>query len=603
MTGATSRIRLPRAHAAVLVALYALLLLRVPGSAVHTDLAHDLFVAWRIDHAQAFPWSGRILAGTIHLGPAYYWLLALLLALGRGWFGTTLLLGALAALQIPLAYLLGKELHSRRAGLLWAAGLVVPSWSSLEWVFPGHNLLTPVMTLAFLLCTLRYVRTARFRYLAGMALAFVLALHAHPTAAGLAWVGMAALLWTWRAGGWRGGQVLLAAAVGALPLVPYVIWDAAHGFADLRAGADYLDGGQRTGHLAMLLPVLRATAVDGTAYWFDTLIGWPPWAAVAATAALSSCGALGLAGAAAALRQPPSRRLVLVAAAATFAILLSTVLIRNVTPYYMTTVLRVALAGVVAIGLASLGERVPAHAARASVLVLACGASLFCTIAGYRSMSRGAWPFGFFPLFDVVEARQPTEPLPLLPAAAMARSGRFLCGDAAPAVHGALARHLLYDYAIEMRLGCGRSDVAIGGVDPRRHHWLGLSRDMLATLGVAAERRIGSLGVVTAQPLAGSAPALPATPVYPPYIPQPTATAGAHRLHVRLAAGRHLAVSMLAYFVGAPAVSVTRDGRPLAVAAQDAVTRVYACAGCPAGSELELDIGTADFADVDVVTF
>ena len=48
----------------------------------------------------------------------------------------------------------------------------------------------------------------------------------------------------------------------------------------------------------------------------------------------------------------------------------------------------------------------------------------------------------------------------------MARSGRFLCGDAAPAVHGALARHLLYDYAIEMRLGCGRSDVAIGGVDP-----------------------------------------------------------------------------------------------------------------------------------------
>ena len=38
-----------------------------------------------------------------------------------------LLLGLLAGAQFPLAYLTGKELHSRRAGALWALGLLVPA--------------------------------------------------------------------------------------------------------------------------------------------------------------------------------------------------------------------------------------------------------------------------------------------------------------------------------------------------------------------------------------------------------------------------------------------------------------------------------------------
>src|SRR5437899_5018324 len=106
------------ARALALAGLCALLMLRVPYAAAHMDLARDMFVAWQLLHGAAVPIEGPVLNGMIHLGPVWYYLLALLQWLGRSWFGTLALLGLLASLQIPLAYLPGKELHSRLAGLV-----------------------------------------------------------------------------------------------------------------------------------------------------------------------------------------------------------------------------------------------------------------------------------------------------------------------------------------------------------------------------------------------------------------------------------------------------------------------------------------------------
>ena len=103
-----------------LAGLLLLLLLRVPYAASHMDIARDMWVAWRLLHGEALPLEGPVLNGIVHLGPVWYYLLAALQFLGRTWYGTIALLGFLAALQIPLAYLLGKELHSRRAGLFFA---------------------------------------------------------------------------------------------------------------------------------------------------------------------------------------------------------------------------------------------------------------------------------------------------------------------------------------------------------------------------------------------------------------------------------------------------------------------------------------------------
>ena len=51
---------------------------RIAYAAVHMDLARDMFIAWRSLHGEALPLSGPVLAGAIHLGPAWYWLLTVL---------------------------------------------------------------------------------------------------------------------------------------------------------------------------------------------------------------------------------------------------------------------------------------------------------------------------------------------------------------------------------------------------------------------------------------------------------------------------------------------------------------------------------------------
>ena len=121
LNAAPARPRTCRIAGYVLLAVLVLLALaRVPYAATHLDLARDIFVAWRFLHGEEVPLAGPVLAATIHLGPAWYWLLAALLALTRSWLGVLLLLGVLSALLYPLAYLAGKELHSRGTGLLWA---------------------------------------------------------------------------------------------------------------------------------------------------------------------------------------------------------------------------------------------------------------------------------------------------------------------------------------------------------------------------------------------------------------------------------------------------------------------------------------------------
>ena len=578
---------------------------RIAYAAVHMDLARDMFIAWRSLHGEALPLSGPVLAGAIHLGPAWYWLLTVLLAIGRGWLGTMLLLGVLASLQFPLAYLAGKELHGRRAGMLWACGLLVPSWSSLEWVFPLHYLLSSACVLAFVLCAARYWRRPRLRYLAGVALFFVLALHAHPANAGLVWTGLALLVWAVRGGHCRMRDVLVAAGVGMLPLLPYFIWDAAQGFADLAAGARFI-GGEHAGHPGTVWSLFVATAFGGTHYWFGVLLDWPPWAADLACAVLAAIGLVGAAGAAVAamLGTARTRQVALAGFATAAAIAVTTALLRDMTPYYMTTPLRVVLAGIVGIGLAGLTRPFVAALARATAYIAAAASFALCGVRAAQLQKHGEWPFNFFPMFNVGAAPQDTQPLLLMPAYGVAASGQFLCSAPAVSAHGALAQYLLHGYAIDMRLACSRSDVSLGGADPRRAHWLGLSRALWARIGVRPQRRLGSIGIVPAQPLSdGPAIDPPALPVYPAYTPNLAVATQQRPLRLAPGAPVHIAISNIAFgFAPDPQIAVSVDGTPLAPIATDMVSRIYDCRRC-AGAAVEITIDSLDAADVDVVTF
>ncbi|WP_257387046.1 glycosyltransferase family 39 protein [Tahibacter caeni] len=589
---------------ALLALLLALHLLRVPYAATHLDFARDLFVAWRFLHGEEVPLAGPVLAGTIHLGPVWYWLLAVLLALARSWFGVVALLGLLSATQVILAWRLGRALHGERAGLLWAALLAVPAWSSFEWMLPQHYVLTAPLVLAFLLCAVRYVQRRRMRWLVGMALTFVFALHAHPSSLGLAWIGLGVFVHALATRTFRPLDWLAAACVAALPLLPYLYWSLANDFADFRAGGAYLLDGQSTGTIANAGSLLQAVAFGGTRYWLEVLLAWPPAATTAATALLVLAFGAGLYGLLRQVREPDSRRLALLALGSVAALALTTALIRHQTTYYMTTPLRVVVLGAVALGLAQL-RAPPAALLRGATVAFAIGLNLIGAVAAARFAVNGNWPFDFQALFDVGGARGEPQRLLLLPAYAMRDSGEFLCGETAPSLHGAYARHLLYDYAMEMRLGCMRSDAEAGGDSAARSHWLGLARDTARTAALVPARRVGALALFPVRRvLAGDAFAMPDRPLYPVHLPRVNPREQ-RRYRVALRPGEHLAISTTAFFVGAAEVEFAAAARPVQLRAADAVTRVYGCAGCAPGESLEFELllTTQNFSDTDAVIF
>src|SRR5262245_27325546 len=73
-----------RYHLAI-AAFVVVYLVPAPYAAVHLDLARDIYTALRVAQGEKFPLLGPILASTLHLGPIWYYLLALPLLLGNSW--------------------------------------------------------------------------------------------------------------------------------------------------------------------------------------------------------------------------------------------------------------------------------------------------------------------------------------------------------------------------------------------------------------------------------------------------------------------------------------------------------------------------------------
>lgn len=589
---------------AVLAGLMLLMLARVPYAASHMDLSRDMFVAWRLLHGEQFPMEGPVLNGMIHLGPVWYYVLALLLLIGRTWFGTIALLGLIAALQIPVAYLLGKELHSRRAGLLFAVGLVVPSWTTYEWMLPLHPILSALLVVAFLLCCLRYWRTGRRSYFYGTAIAFTLAMHAHPSNIGCAWIGLFVLIRA-RHVNVRWWDVALAAFIVVAPLLPFVYADALRGFEDFHKSSAFAANPNETGSLAKLPALFWAVAFGGPRYLLEIFGDFGSSGSMIAACIVTLGGAAGAVGLMAAIRDSHTRAMALLAIVGTLAMLATLAIIRARTPYYMTTSSRVFLVGLAALGLAALGARAFARATRWGVAGVAVFAAFVTTYGNARDQVRGAWPFAWLPMFDVTVPASDPAPLLLTPTYAMDVSGRFLCSLEKPSIHGTYGNQLTHNYGVEMLLACGRNDVHIGGSEEGRSHWLGLSRAMFARLTTKPVQRLGPIGVVPARPVLQQAARVePDVPRYPAYLPVATEAKSMH-LSVAVRADEYVAVSNLGFaFNVEPKVLVRIGGNAVEPAAFDRVSAVYAC-NCEKNgtSTLEIDIAATDLPDVDVTVF
>ena len=591
-----------RWRALSLAALMAAYMLVLPYAATHLDLARDIYVALRLARGEDLPLHGPLLAGTFHLGPIWYYVLAAPIALGAGWLAVLAVVAFVGALQFPVAYLAGKALHSRPAGMVWAGLLLLPSWSTFESLFPEHTQWTATFTLAAIVAALRFERTGKPRYFVGLALACVLAVHAHPSTAGLALIGGAMLALGLRRGDLRPRTLAAAAAAVLLPFVPLLVDQISRGLPVIGAAASYLGGEQMRLDVAVIPVLLAQSLLGGLAYWLRDILGASEWVAAGLPLAFGCAIAIGALGYVAWLRDPGWRRRAALALLAAVAVITATALMRAYFPYYMTTVVRVFALGIVAVGLAQvLGPR-PLAAVVAFAVLVQLG--LVAGVAHHQS--RGGWPLAFFPLFDVVGKRHdPPRPLLMLPAYAMSRSAAFLCRGPVQ-LHGPYAWHVLHGHALEGRLACGEVDVRLGGpLRGDRPAWIGLPRAVLHSAGISADRPMGPFALLPVRRVFGEpvAVASPGVPRYPP-VEVATAPMQSRTFDLLLAEGERLAVSNLAYpftYDAEPQVSVFAGGRLLEPAAGDGMSRVWRCDGCAV--RLRIEVRAADFRHLDIVTF
>ncbi len=586
MTFDTARIAPIRAGFAwsAIAAMAVVYLAVVPFSITHLDLARDLGIGLAIADGIRFPLEGPVLAGSFHLGPVWYYLLALPLWLTHSWLATVTAIALLGAAKFPLAYALGTRLVDNRFGLLWAVLLLAPGWNTYETLLLLHTSLVATCTLALLWFVLRYAQEGATRHLIGAALLCALALHAHPATFALALVAALALFACWVRRGMRWRPAALAASAFVLPFVPYVAAQVAAGFPDIAGAAAYLRAENRVGSPRAAGDVLIGTFVTGPRAVADAFFGAA--AAVVFMLVHGAIGALAAFGLVRWLARGIRRPLIAAGAALTLLLAVFVAAVRMTTPYYMTFPIGVIGTGLVALGLRAavdvpaLHKLVAALAAGTAGLAAATAAAAAATLAG------GAYPFAFFPLFDVQAPYARGRPLPFMPAYAMAHSGDYLCAQPALVVHGAYAVHLLHDYALETMLRCGRRRpiIRLGGNSPPEDgmHVGSVSRTMGEALGLAPTMRIGPFDIVPVVRIPGSADTLPVPGprVYPPTAPHYEPPS--ERVVAFDARGDEAVIVTDTHFAFSPSpeVAATLDGVRVAPAARDALVTAFGCAGC-----------------------
>jgi hypothetical protein len=584
-----------------------------PFAVSHLDFTRDVGIAYGIANGERWPLQGPVLNYNLHLGPLWYYLLAIPLRLTHSWLGVVLVVALIASLKFPLAYALGSRIVDPLFGVLWALLLALPGWNSFDVVLVEHTSLVATCTLAFFWMLLRYFETGSARYLYGVALMYSLALHAHPSTYALALVAAPFLLRRWWAstGKWR--ELVVAAFVFLVPLLPFVASQIVEGPTAIWNAVDYLTTAEGLGKISDFPAVMRGIFMTGPEIVAKSILGVRGASAEAYSVFYGVFWAIVAAGLMSSLAMPQMRGTTITAIVIVAVVALSVVLMRAVTTYYMTFVVLTLLLGVAALGLRSAiavsGIRYFAYALIACVALL----PIALTIGAARTFANGLYPFAIWPLFDVKRPYQEGARVPLMPAYAMSSVADALCTDRTVVAHGALAFHLLHDYALETKLKCSAPPVInLGGTEPRdATHVAGISRLVLRgsvkdSARADAVARAGPLGLFPVKrivnPIKGESTAPPGT--YPPT----RSTFGApERFALQFDARCDEVVvvtNMYYWFATNPGVDAVLNGNPVQPMATDAVSAAYACkdASPESTATWQLSIASPAPERVDVIT-
>jgi len=549
------------------------------------DTARDVAAAFAIRHLQAIPLHGPMLGGTLHLGPLWFYLLALPMALHESWTAVALFVGVLGSVQFPLAYATGRRLLDRRFGLLWCAMLALPGWGTFELVGFGHTSGVRLTTMLVIYALVRLAQERQPKWLMFAVFAWMLALHAHPTTVPLALAIAAVAAYALRDRGTLARWGTLSLALAALLLAPAAIeYVVAPANVHERPG-DYLMTMVSLGNLANVPALLYGVLARGPQIMAGSFFAWGPgipvsiWVTVVALEVLAAVGFI--------LAFPISRSLA-VQGLVMFVVTAATiVLARPATPFYMTFALLPYVAGIGALGLHRVCELTGSYGrVLAGTFVTVLLALHVASVVGVaQSIASGQVTMSPVSRLDV-KSEDTTLPHAetWLPAYAVARSGALLCAQANGVVlHGMYAYLEDTYFGLDHRLACGAHDVRLLGAMPETAtHLVGLASPLWAALGWKPPLTVGGMGVAPVAKVIApkEGHAVPNGLTYPPY-PIPSGPARAVRLDAVLGSDEVLVISFpFITWLPEPVLRVTVDGQPVRPIGRDAVSVLYACHAC-----------------------
>ncbi len=564
------------------------------------DPGRDVAEAWAIAHDGARPLLGPLVAGQVRFGPAWFYLLALPLALWQTWFAAAMTAVGVGALQFPLAYWAGKRLADARLGLLFAIALALPGWASFEAVGFASTNVVRTLVLATLCATLRARDTPHVGWWLAAGLGAAAAMHAHPSCA---WLVPVVVACAWQRPGVVGDHLreraaaLIAVAIGvALPFAPAAFAPPSMVDASRAVAA----GNASLAQLARIPALMWSIAWTGPHAIMDAV--YPrgsAWAANAATVAALAAILGALRGIAAAAVGDRAARW---GAALTLVAVAFVACIRPVTPVYMAYSIVPAYALLVASGWRLLLR------ARPSAVPLAVGvalvAALVVGIGVVRSMRDGGGRIEPV-LADITRTASPTAVATdiWLPAVAVDPLGRAICAAPAPA-YGALGYLLDVFYSMPLRLHCAGSLSRVTDESPAIGGRVGLAMRRYRDLASAPSARIGGIGLDPVARVVAAPPRrdLPQDAAYPPH-PYLSGTPTRVEYDFDAPAAEAVVVANPRVTWMAEWTSEVRcDGANLPPATGDLVTRVYRCPG-NAYHRWHVALAAADPRAIEIVTF
>jgi len=459
------------------------------------DTARDVHHAWQISTGAGFPLEGSLLAGSIHSGPLWFYVLAIPLLFSKSWVAITLWVGFLSAMKYPLAYACGNRLGDRRFGLIWACLLALPNWTSINYLIFTHINLVETTVLLSIYCLIRWQQGEKNWFLY-MCLSLGAGLHAHASVYALAVAILPVVLHSLyrKQLGWRylGFGVFLAAA----PLIPYLVSQSLSQWPDFQTTKSYFESQSILNNLLGYFDVIQGAFMDGSIVAVRYVLSLQGALAWFAYILIFTLILPGLGFAIHTLVKQPRQGPATLLLAASLIIIASVALIREITPYYMTLVIYPTTFGFIAWGWART-QMLPGWPLKGIIatisLVFMC-AFYFHTLAiartGHLLVTGNA--------INNVRTHEIDEVSDSIyfPAWARQQMGRFICAQARPVFfHGTSSLLLEQSYGLEAEMRCDSSEVFIGGKGTGQHY-IGISHRDAEHLGLKpSTTTIGPLGM------------------------------------------------------------------------------------------------------------